>query len=126
MTAILAQRVLRSIDPAAKEEYIPDAKVLDNIKKELGPLWPKAGVTKLYRGKPTPENNNSGYKGRIGIFEVLPVSEKISHLILQRSPASEIDKQAREEGMITMKQDGFLKVIEGLTTIEEVLRVAEE
>lgn len=126
MTAIIAQRVMRKIDPDTKESYTPDPKVLDDIKQELGPLWPKDGVTKLYRGRPTPENNNSGYKGRIGIYEVIPVSEGIAHLILQRSPASEIEKLARTEGMITLKQDGYLKVIEGLTTIEEVLRVAQE
>ena len=62
----------------------------------------------------------------IGIFEVLPVTEKISRLILEHAPASDIDKQAREEGMISMKQDGYLKVLEGITTLEEVLRVAQE
>ena len=60
------------------------------------------------------------------MFEVLPVSDSISKLILERSAASEIDRRAREEGMITMKQDGYMKVIEGVTTIDEVLRVAQE
>lgn len=126
MTAIVAQRVLRKIDENAKEKYVPDPKVLEDMKQVLGPLWPKEGVRELTRGIPSPENNNSGYKGRVGIYEVIPVSEKIAHLILQRAPASEIDKTAREEGMITMKQDGYLKVIEGQTSIEEVLRVAQE
>ncbi len=126
MTAIASQRVMRKIDEEAKEEYPPNPKILEDMKRELGPLWPKEGVRKLWHGKPTPDNNNSGYKGRIGIFEVLPVSEKIAQLILQRAPASEIEHQGREEGMITMKQDGYLKVLEGITTIEEVLRVAEE
>ncbi|KKT87519.1 MAG: Type II secretory pathway, ATPase PulE/tfp pilus assembly pathway, ATPase PilB [Parcubacteria group bacterium GW2011_GWB1_45_10] len=57
---------------------------------------------------------------------MIPVTEKISKLILERSSALEIDKAARSEGMITLKQDGYLKVLEGLTTIEEVLRVAQE
>lgn len=126
MTAIVAQRVMRKIDETVKEPYQPDANVLEDMRKELGNLWPKGGVSQLYRGKPTPENNNSGYKGRIGVFEVIPVNEQISHLILQRSPASEIEKMAKTEGMISMKQDGYLKAIEGLTTIEEVLRVAQE
>jgi type IV pilus assembly protein PilB len=126
MTAIVAQRVLRKIDEEAKEEYTPDPKVFEDVKRELGPLWPRGGVSKLYRGKPTPENNNSGYKGRVGVFEVMPVSEHIARLILQRSAASEIEKQARTEGMISMKQDGYLKALEGITTIEEVLRVAQE
>jgi len=126
MTAIAAQRVLRRIDESTKEPYEPDPKVLEDMKNVLGPLWPREGVKVLYRGKPTSDNNNSGYKGRIGVFEVLPISEKISHLILQRAPASEIEKEAISEGMITMKQDGYLKVLEGITTIEEVLRVAQE
>jgi type II secretory ATPase GspE/PulE/Tfp pilus assembly ATPase PilB-like protein len=126
MTAIIAQRVLRKIDENAREEYAPDQKVLDDMKAVLGPLYPKEGVTKLYRGRPTPENNNSGYRGRVGIFEVIPITEKIGHLILQRAAASEINKQALSEGMISMKLDGYLKVLEGQTTIEEVLRVAQE
>lgn len=126
MTAILAQRVLRKIDENSKEEYVPEPKILEDMKETLGPLWPKEGVSKLWRGRPTPENNNSGYKGRIGIFEVIPVTEKISSMILQHSSAAEISKQAREEGMITMMQDGYLKVLEGKTTVEEVLRVAKE
>lgn len=126
MTAIVAQRVMRKIDESVKDEYVPNPKILEDMQNELGPLWPRQGVTKLYRGRPTPDNNNSGYRGRVGIFEVLPVTEAIAHLILQRAPSSEMEKQARIENMITLKQDGYLKVLEGLTTIEEVLRVAQE
>lgn len=126
MTCIVAQRVLRVIDPKAKEAYTPDQKVATEIRQVLGNLWPADKPIQLYRGKPTPENNNSGYHGRIGVYEVLPITEKISKLILQRSAASEIDRVAREEGMITMKQDGYMKALEGITTVEEVLRVAQE
>ena len=62
----------------------------------------------------------------MGVFEVLPVTEKISRLILEHGAASDIQRQAVKEGMITMKQDGYLKVLEGVSTIEEVLRVAQE
>lgn len=126
MTALVAQRVVRKIDPDSKEEYVPDPKVMEDIKTELGPFFPPNPPTKLWRGVPRPENNNSGFKGRVGIFEVLPVTDKIGHLILKRSPATEITKEAYAEGMISMKQDGYLKVLEGTTTVEEVLRVAEE
>jgi general secretion pathway protein E len=81
---------------------------------------------KIYHGKGCQECGGTGYKGRIGIYEVLVVSEKIGRLILEHAPASSIEQVAREEGMITMKQDGYLKVLEGLTTLEEVLRVAQE
>ncbi len=127
MTAVLAQRVVRRIHNDCKEEYEAEEKVIEEMKKVLGNLWPVGKKDRiLYRGRGCDGCGNSGYYGRIGIFEVMPVSEKISRLILERAPASEIEKQAREEGMITMKQDGYLKVLEGITTVEEVLRVAQE
>jgi len=126
MTAIVAQRVLRKIDDKTKEAYDPDPKVIEDMKMVLGPLFPKNQAIKFYRGKPTPENNNSGYHGRVGVYEVIPVTDAISQLILKRSAATEIEAIARKEGMVSMKQDGYLKVLEGITTIEEVLRVAQE
>jgi type II secretory ATPase GspE/PulE/Tfp pilus assembly ATPase PilB-like protein len=126
ITCIVAQRVMRKIDHANKEEYDPDPKVLEDMRQVLGNLMPQGNKIKLYRGKPTPENNNSGYLGRIGIYEVIPVTEKLGKLILERAPAVSIEQQAKLDGMITMKQDGYMKVLEGVTTIEEVLRVAEE
>lgn len=127
MTAIVGQRVGRRICPSCKGAYTPDPEVIEDIKNVLGKLWqPEDGQIKLYKGKGCPDCNNTGYLGRIGIFEVLPVTEKIGRLILERAPASQIEKQAVEEGMITMKQDGYLKVVEGITTIEEIKRVAQD
>lgn len=80
----------------------------------------------LYRGKGCSRCNQTGYSGRTGIFEVLKVSEKISKLIMEHRSAHSIEKQAQEEGMITMVQDGFMKALEGITTIEEVLRVQQK
>jgi type II secretory ATPase GspE/PulE/Tfp pilus assembly ATPase PilB-like protein len=126
ITCIVAQRVVRKIHDACKEAYIPDQKVLTDIKGDLGPLWQPQGEVKFFKGKGDADCANSGYYGRVGIFEVIPASEKIGKLILERSSATEIDKAAREEGMISLKQDGYLKVAEGVTTVEEVLRVAQE
>src|SRR3989344_1371733 len=95
MTCIAAQRVLRRIDEKNKEEYIPEPKILDDMRLVLGSLFPESREIKLYRGRPTSENNNSGYMGRIAIFEVLPVSEKISRLILERKPASDVEAVAK-------------------------------
>jgi len=81
---------------------------------------------KLYKGKGDEECGNSGYFGRVGIYEVLPITEKVSRLILERASSGDIEKQAKEEGMISLKQDGYLKALEGVTSIEEVLRVAQE
>ncbi len=126
MTCIVAQRVVRKIHDECKEAYVPEAKVVEDIKKELGALWQPTQQVKLYKGKGDVNCGNSGYYGRIGMFEVMPVTEKIGKLILERASASDINKQARAEGMITLKQDGYLKVTEGITTVEEVIRVAQE
>jgi len=127
MTAIVAQRVLRKIHDKCKVSYDPDPKIMEDIKSILGNLMPASTPSpKLYKGQGDADCGNSGYLGRIGIFEVLPVTEKIGRLILERGAASDIEKQAKEEGMITLKQDGYLKVLEGITTIEEVLRVGQE
>jgi len=126
MTAIVAQRVGRKIHDSCKTSYKPDQKISEDIKNVLGPLYPKDNDGNLYKGKGCQECGDTGYMGRIGIFEVLPITDAISKLILERSPSSEIEKKAKEEGMITLKQDGYQKVVEGLTTIEEILRVAQE
>lgn len=126
MNCIIGQRVARRICKSCREEYLPSPAILKDIKDILGKLFPKDDKVKLYRGKGCPECNKAGYVGRVGIFEVLPISEKIARLTLERSPASVIEKQAIEEGMITMKQDGYLKALAGITTIEEILRVAQD
>lgn len=126
VTAIVAQRVVRKIHDKCKVPVKVDPKIYEEIKTSLGPLFPQSGQMSLYKGKGDEECGSSGYYGRFGIFEVFPVTEKISHLILTRAAASAIEKQARDEGMITLKQDGYLKAIEGQTTIEEILRVAQE
>ncbi len=126
MTAIVAQRVVRKIHDKCKEAYAPDPKIMEDMKNVLGTLWPQGRDGKLYKGKGDAECGDSGYYGRVGIFEVLPVTEKLGRLILERSASGDIEKIAREEGMITLKQDGYLKVLEGITSIEEVLRVAQE
>lgn len=78
---------------------------------------------KLFRGKGCSQCNDSGYSGRIGIFEVLKINERIAKLVMQHKSAQEIEDEAKLDGMITMVQDGFMKALEGETTIEEVLRV---
>lgn len=127
MTAIVAQRVARKIHEDCKEEYEADPKIVDEMKAVLGPLWPtEKKDNKLYKGKGCQVCGNTGYYGRVGVFEVLPVTDSIGRMILERKPAVDIEKKAKEEGMITLKQDGYLKVIAGETTIEEILRVAQE
>lgn len=127
ITAILGQRIVRKICDNCKEEYAPLPQILDEIKKILGKIFPQTQAEiKLSRGKGCDQCAKSGYLGRIGIFETLPVTPKIASLVLQSADSATIEKEAIEEGMITMKQDGYLKVLQGITTVEEVLRVAQE
>ena len=121
-----AQRIARKVCENCREQYEPDEAVIKDITTVLGNLMPAGRKIVLTRGKGCTECSSSGYKGRIGIFEVLKVSENISKMIIGRSSAGDIEKQARSEGMITMKQDGYMKVVNGVTTLEEVLRVAED
>lgn len=126
MLCVVGQRVARRICEKCKEEYQPPPEVISDMKAVLGSLFPKKSQIVLYRGKKCDACNQSGYSGRTGIYEVLPFNEKIAKLILERASASKIEAQAKEEGMISMKQDGYLKVLEGISSIEEILRVAEE
>ena len=80
----------------------------------------------FYKGKGCRQCDNSGYKGRIGIYEVLEITSGITELILKRASAEEINQKAKAEGMITMSQDGFLKAKQGITSIEEIIRVTQE
>lgn len=133
MTCVMAQRVLRKIHPDYKEEYVPEKAVIDDIKQVLGDKylpWCKKNnkdpekITLWRTRKDRPENEPE-YKGRIAIFEVMKISEEIAKLILERKPASDMEKVALREGMLFMKQDGYIKALSGVTTIEEVLRVAQ-
>ena len=119
VNAFLAQRLARKICPSCIEPYKP-------TQQELS----RAGITKtmlnkgsLYRGKGCEACLNTGYTGRIGIFELLVVSDNIKKLIMNGSDATTIKEQALKEGMITLLQDGINKVIAGVTTLDEVLRV---
>ncbi len=128
LTAVIAQRICRRVCPNCKVFYDPPAQVQENVKTVLGNLLPKGYENKpikLARGEGCNECNQTGYIGRIAIFEVLKVTGSINRLVLQQSGAHEIEDAARKEGLVMMKQDGYLKALDGLTTVEEVLRVAE-
>lgn len=126
VNAVVGQRIVRRICSHCKQSYIPPPQLVAEIKMALGNLFTSTEEVKMFRGKGCNECGNLGYLGRVGIYEVLTVSEKIARLILERADSISIGKEAMAEGMITMKQDGYLKVLQGLTTIEEVLRVAQE
>ncbi|MEX0888098.1 MAG: GspE/PulE family protein, partial [Patescibacteria group bacterium] len=134
--AVEAQRLVRKICAECKAEYEVPPEITKQIKETLGSLYEKTAKTvkkdklNLFKGGSKGVEcktcAGSGYSGRAGIFEVLLMSDTISRLVLERRPTSEVEVQAVKEGMITLVQDGFMKVLEGITTVEEVLRVAKE
>ncbi len=129
LNASVAQRIVRKICPHCRETYLASPDIVKNIKDVLADLLGKniqeSGQIKISRGKGCPECGETGYYGRIAIFEVLKITPAINRMILQHATGKEIEAQARREGLITMKQDGYLKVLDGITTLEEVLRVAD-
>ncbi len=128
LAEVIAQRICRRVCSSCKISYEPVAQVKENIKAVLGPLLPKnfqKDPIILYKGQGCQECNNSGYLGRIAIFEVLKITPSINRMVLQQETGKIIEEQGKKEGLIIMKQDGYLKALEGITTIEEVLRVAE-
>ncbi|MFA4889534.1 MAG: ATPase, T2SS/T4P/T4SS family, partial [Candidatus Omnitrophota bacterium] len=107
LIAVLAQRLVRNICPDCREEYLSEGQ-------------------KFFRGKGCVKCLQSGYKGRIGIYEFLPIDDAIKELITAKAPMAEIKKLATSLGMLSLYQDGLQKAKEGKTTLEEVLRVTQE
>jgi len=127
MNAVLGQRIVREICASCKVEYVPPQQIVEEMKIVLGNYFPAdKKEVKLYKGQGCDLCGGTGYIGRIGIFETLPVTDKVQALVLQNSDSGTIEKEAIVQGMITMKQDGYIKVLQGITSVEEVLRVAQE
>ncbi|MBW1741330.1 MAG: type II secretion system ATPase GspE [Deltaproteobacteria bacterium] len=120
--AILAQRLVRVICNHCKEPYTPDEDSLETI----GITPDMFANKKLYRGKGCPLCLHTGYKGRTGIFELMILDDTIKTLILKTSDANTIKHEAVAQGMVTLRQDGAQKVMDGITTIEEVFRITQQ
>jgi type II secretory ATPase GspE/PulE/Tfp pilus assembly ATPase PilB-like protein len=86
----------------------------------------KIEETTFWRGSGCAQCGNEGYKGRVGIYEVLEVTPEVSQLINDNADATKIQKQAITEGMVTMIEDGFIKAVKAITTVEEILRVTKD
>ncbi|MDP1538940.1 MAG: GspE/PulE family protein [bacterium] len=138
LNVILAQRLVRRLCPE-KEKYTLQEPEIENLKKYcdldivLKVLKEERLITAkqtlkdviFYRPKPS-KDSLDGYQGRIGIYEVLSVTESIKEMIIKEADADQVQKQAQKEGMRTMIEDGFVKAAQGITSIEEVLRVVVE
>ena len=137
LKVVIAQRLVRKLTNK-KEKYFLTKSGLANLKKhvdldkvlkglqEEGIVPPKASWEKVPFYKPKEGDKENSYKGRVGIYEVLEVTESIRSLIVEGKTTEEIESQAKKEGMMTMIEDGLFKAVQGQTTIEEVLRVISE
>lgn len=145
VNVMIAQRLVRKICPDCKEEYKMSKKQIEEMElilsfkeiekviksSEAGELKSIKNVKSFedavfYRGKGCKNCGNEGYKGRVGIYEVLEITERIQKAISRNATAQEIEDEAKEEGMFIMLTDGLIKSLQGITTIEEVLRVTKE
>lgn len=137
---IIAQRLVRRLCPDCREKYSlaqKDVKILTESFDMDGILAMLKGIKvadahaqwhtlTLYKPKGCGQCNGEGYRGRMGIYEVLEITEEIEKLITQSATDEEIEKKAKEQGMLTMADDGFCKVAQGVTSLEEVMRVTKE
>ena len=130
VNCIVAQRLCRKICENCKEtmEVIEEdqKKVVEEELKNLPPGEKKPDKLQFFHGKGCDNCNNTGYKGRIGIFEVFELKENLKELVAKKASGSSLGQVAVQNGMVTMKQDGILKVLDGLTTLEEVWRVTKD
>jgi len=118
ISGVLAQRLVRRICKECRQEYIPEkTDVPADFKVEKG--------QKLYRGAGCRDCRNSGYRGRVGIFEMLMITDQLRELIVQRRSATDLQTVARKDGLKLMREDGWAKVLAGMTTVEEIVRVTK-
>ncbi|PJE58488.1 MAG: hypothetical protein COU81_00490 [Candidatus Portnoybacteria bacterium CG10_big_fil_rev_8_21_14_0_10_36_7] len=136
---VIAQRLVRRLCPDGREKYKLSKAEIDSLSAsfDMAGLMDKIKQAKIIHPDATLEtidffrpgqskNCSDGYKGRIGVFEVLSISDKIREMVVQKTPSDIIEKQARQEGMMTMLEDGFIKAIQGITSLEEVMLVTQE
>jgi general secretion pathway protein E len=122
LVGVLAQRLVRNICPHCKEEFEIDAQELTTLGLDTG----RDGSVALSRGRGCLKCRGTGYLGRSGIFEVLPVTETIKGCITGEMDTEKVREMARREGMITLRENAVKKLLEGKTTYQEVLRVTWE
>ncbi len=118
---IIAQRLCRKICSNCKEPYKVPAELPAQVRLQAG--RPEGQMVTLYEGKGCEECRYKGYKGRIGLYELLTMNEEIAELVVRRAPVADIRDAAKANGMKELREDGLMKILEGMTTPDEVMRV---
>jgi type IV pilus assembly protein PilB len=133
LSIAISQRLVRKLCPDCKKKVKPPKEIRDLILNEIEnfpqSIKEKIEIPKsldIYERQGCSKCGREGYYERVALFEILSMTEELSNISLKEPSNTEIGKEAKRQGMMTMKQDGILKVLAGVTTIEEVLRVAEE
>lgn len=136
LNLVIAQRLVRHVCPDCAERYEPDQDAKQMIKKELGALSAKTiesykldcTIEKplLWKAKGCAKCNNTGYVGRRGIYEMLTMTDSLAHLIATDLSESRIKDEAQKQGMVSLRQDGLLKALKGVTTLEEIMTSTKE
>jgi len=116
--AILAQRLVRRVCEKCREKYTPSREVLDDLELSADDIRGK----KFYHGAGCENCNNTGYKGRVGLFELMIMNNELREMIMRNASADELRESARQAGMITLRDAGMKACFEGTTTAEEVIR----
>lgn len=124
LVMVIAQRLVRRICPECKEWYEPDAETITTL-KNVGMKVEDLPDGKLPRGRGCDHCYGTGYTGRIAIYEMLPLSDTVKALIVERASASVVKAAAIKEGMKTLRHDGILKIHQGITSLDEILRVTQ-
>ena len=115
---IMAQRLVRKICEKCREPI----KAADSELRLLGPLAQQFSESTLYHGRGCADCNHTGFRGRIGIFEIFVINDEVRHMIYERVSSAQLRQKARQLGMRTLREDGLRKVLNGMTTLAEVFR----
>ncbi len=126
LTAVLAQRLVRRVCQECRQPYRPTDEEISKLGMSRDRFVAMGGSEVVYRATGCAACNKNGYRGRMGIYELLPVDEDVRHLVLKNVDSGTIKKKAMEKGMLTLLDDAALKVAQGQTTIAEVLSVTQE
>jgi len=139
LNCVIAQRLVRQLNPATKQNYHLSKSTIDSLKKQIDidklitmlkdekVITHEATWSNIDFYKPNLTNDcPTGYRGRIGIFEVLETTPEIHELIIKEASSDQINLKARQNGMLSMLEEGFIKAIQGVTSLEEILRVTQE